>query len=471
MFWIVLSTAVLAATWTAAGLAALSAARTARTPQGAIGWVVFLLAAPVLALPAYMIFGHHRFKGYWTAREAAEQAVIPKRNYTSAQSKDASALAVNTAPFEAIAGQNICRGNGVDLLVNGTETFKTIFEAIENAQDYILLQYYILRADNLGMQLQSRLIAAAERGVTVWFMTDSIGSRKLSQDYKHALVAAGINMIDPAVQRGPWHRLRINFRNHRKTVIVDGHTGFTGGLNVGNEYLGQNPEFGPWRDTHVRLVGPVVLQLQLSFAEDWHWRTQEPILDLLNWEPEPSPQNLPALIASTGPGDTTGNGSMLYFSAITAAQRRVWLASPYFVPDQDVFAALKHAGLRGIDVRVLLPETIDHHLPWLASFAFFDELREAGVRILRYQGGFMHQKCFVVDDTIAGIGTANLDNRSFRLNFETMALFFDQETAGKVANMLAKDFRNAKELAVGLGQQNQRIRLLAPMARLLAPVL
>ncbi|MEW2913652.1 cardiolipin synthase [Leisingera sp. JC11] len=471
MFWIVFSTAALAATWTAAGLAALSAARTARTPQGAIGWVVFLLAVPVLALPAYLIFGHHRFKGYWKSRRAAEQAVIAKRNFTSAQSQDAAAAGVNTAPFEVIAGLNICRGNGLDILVNGTETFNSIFEAIENAQDYILIQYYILRADGLGMQLQSRLIAAAERGVTVWFMTDSIGSRKLSRDYKRALEAAGVNIIDPAVQRGPWHRLRINFRNHRKTVIVDGRTGFTGGLNVGNEYLGLNPEFGPWRDTHVRLTGPVVQQLQLSFAEDWLWRTQEPILDLLNWEPETSPQDLPALIASTGPGDTTGNGSMLYFSAITAARTRIWLASPYFVPDQDVFAALKHAGLRGVDVRVLLPETIDHHLPWLASFAFFDELREAGVRILRYEGGFMHQKCFVVDDTIAGIGTANLDNRSFRLNFETMALFFAQRPAEQVAEMLAKDFQNAKELAVRLDQQNPRVRLLAPVARLLAPVL
>ncbi|MBY6065668.1 cardiolipin synthase [Leisingera aquaemixtae] len=471
MFGIVLSTAALAATWTAAGLAALSAARTARTPQGAIGWVVFLLAAPVLALPAYLIFGHHRFRGYWKARRAAEQAVIAKRNYTSAQSEDVPALSVKTAPFEAIAGLQVCRGNGMELLINGSETFNSIFEAIENAQEYVLVQYYILHADDLGAQLQSRLIAAAERGVTVWFMTDSIGSRKLPREYKRALEAAGVNMIDPAVQRGPWHRLRINFRNHRKTVIADGRVGFTGGLNVGDEYMGLDPGFGPWRDTHVRLSGPVVQQLQLSFAEDWHWRTQEPILDLLNWEPEASPQDRPALIASTGPGDTIGNGSMLYFSAITAAQSRIWIASPYLVPDQDVFAALKHAGLRGVDVRILLPETIDHYLPWLAGFAFFDELRAAGVHILRYQGGFMHQKCFVVDDTIGGVGTLNLDNRSFRLNFETMALFFDQATASAIADMLAEDFRRSTELSASLEQQTIAIRLLAPAARLLAPVL
>ncbi|UWQ30535.1 cardiolipin synthase [Leisingera sp. M523] len=471
MFWIVLSTTAIAATWAAAGFAALRAARTARTPQGAIGWAVFLLAAPIAALPAYMIFGHHRFKGYWTARRAAEQAVAATRNYTSAQSGEAQQLPVNTAPFEAIAGMNVCHGNGLELLTDGENTFNAIFEAIDNAQEYILVQYYILRADGVGKQLQAKLIEAAQRGVTVWFMTDSIGSRKLPRSFTRALEEAGVNMVDPAVQRPPWHRLRINFRNHRKTVIVDGRTGFTGGLNAGEEYMGLDPVMGPWRDTHVRLTGPVVQQLQLSFAEDWHWRTQEPVLDLLNWDAEPSPQDRPGLIVSTGPGDSIGNGSMLFFSAITAAQEKVWLASPYLVPDQEVLAALKHAALRGLDVRILLPESIDHHLPWLAGFAFFDELREAGVHILRYRGGFMHQKCFIIDDRISGVGTANLDYRSFRLNFETMALFFDPRSAREISEMLARDFQRSTALTQPLDRQALRIRLLAPVARLLAPVL
>lgn len=471
MFWIVLSTAAVAAIWIAAGLAALSAARTARTPQGAIGWVVFLLAAPVAALPAYMIFGHHRFKGYWRASRDAQQAVIATRNYTSARVEGADALAVNAAPFEAIAGLPVYRGNGMQLLINGAKTFRSIFEAIENANEYILVQYYILNADGIGLQLQERLIAAAGRGVTIWFMVDSIGSRHLPREYFKALEAAGINIIDPSVQRAPWHRLRINFRNHRKSVIIDGRTGFTGGLNAGDEYMGLDPAFGPWRDTHVRLTGPVVQQLQLAFAEDWHWRTQEPVLDLLNWEAEPSPQNRPAVIVATGPGDYTDNGSMLFFSAIAAATERVWMASPYFVPDQEVYAALRHAALSGLDVRILLPESVDHYLPWLAAFAFFDELRDAGVKILRYQGGFMHQKCFVIDDTITGIGTANLDNRSFRLNFETTALFFDKASASEMAEMLARDFQHATELTLPLDRQKLPVRVLAPVARLMAPVL
>lgn len=471
MFWILISSAAIAATWILAGLAALSAARTARTPQGAIGWVVFLLAAPITALPAYMIFGHHRFKGYWRKREQAEAAMVAIDDAELSHPRASEKPEMNFAPFEAIAGNKVSRGNGGQLLIDGNATFNSIFQAIETAQDYVLVQYYILRADTLGMEFQDHLLRAANRGLSVWLMTDQIGSHGLPRSYTETLVNAGINVIDPTIHRRPWDRLRINFRNHRKTVIVDGLIGFTGGLNVGNEYNGLDPDFGAWRDTHLRLGGPIVQQLQLTFAEDWHWHTQEQISDHLRWEPETSPQDKPALIASTGPGDTAGDASMMFFSAITAAQERAWLASPYFVPDQEVLAALKHAALRGVNVRLLLPERIDHHLPWLAAFAFFDDLRNAGVRIYRYQPGFMHQKCFVIDNSLAGIGTANLDNRSFRLNFETTALFFDHQTATDVADMLCRDFSNSSELTRALAEQKLSIRLLAPMARLLAPVL
>ncbi|MFW8593145.1 cardiolipin synthase [Cribrihabitans neustonicus] len=471
MHWFTFSSTTVALVWIAAAFAAISAARTARTPQGAIGWVVFLLAAPVAALPAYLVFGHHRFRSYRNARRAAEQVVRDMRSYTRTHAGAPVQVKVNTAPFEAISGLPVCGGNSFELLIDGEETFRSIFEAIDAAQDYILLQYYILRADDLGMDLQKRLIDAAGRGVAVWVITDSIGCYTLPGSYLEALEDAGIDIAEPVAPNRPWHRLRVNFRNHRKTVIVDGKTGFTGGLNVGDEYLGKDPAFGAWRDTHLRVTGPAVQQLQLSFAEDWHWRTQEPILDLLAWDAEPSDEDRAALVVSTGPGDNTENGSMLFFSAVTAARERVWIASPYFVPDQDVTAALKHAALRGLDVRILIPETADHYLPWLAAFAYFDELRAAGVKILRYRDGFMHQKVFVIDNSITAVGTANLDNRSFRLNFETMVLYFDEDSAVRAAQMLERDFTKAQELITPLEDQKWPVRLLAPLARLLAPVL
>ncbi|AZV78304.1 cardiolipin synthase [Parasedimentitalea marina] len=472
MLSITLSSLFILTMWTAAGLSALSAARTARTPQGAMGWVVFLLALPIVALPAYMFFGHHRFKNYRAARLQSERAVQGIKTFAQNYSVAPEQMAINPNPFESVAGLPICRGNGFDLLIDGEAAFRSIFQAIDEAHDYVLVQFYIVRDDVLGRRLRDHMIAAAQRGVAVWFMTDAVGSHALPHSYSLGLQAAGVNLVDPGTRRGPKHRFLLNFRNHRKTVIIDGKIGFTGGLNVGDEYIGKDPTFGPWRDTNVRISGPVVLQLQLTFAEDWHWVTDEPLLELLNWTAHISSQDLAALVIATGPGDnTTETGSMMYFSAISAAKHRVWIGSPYFVPDLDVVAALKHAALKGIDVRILLPDIIDHYAPWLAAYSYFDDLRAAGVRIFRYKPGFMHQKVILVDETFAGIGTTNLDNRSFRLNFEAMAFFFDIMVAQQVSEMLKIDFSRSDEITKGLEQQKLLIRLAAPVARLFAPVL
>lgn len=471
MFWVAVSTLAIIGMWTAAGLCALGAARTARTPQGAMGWVVFLLALPVLAIPAYMFFGHHRFRSYRDTRRRSQELVqrLLPRETVPVQPPDT--LGINPAPLEAVAGVQVAGGNLCRLLIDGAAAFDAMFDAMDQARDYLLVQFYIVRDDALGRQLRDRMIAAARRGVTVWFMCDRVGSRALPAAYSELLAEAGVNLVDPATRRGPKHRFQLNFRNHRKTVIADGRTGFTGGLNVGIEYLGQDPGFGPWRDTHIRLEGPAVLQLQQVYAEDWHWLTEEPLLELLHWDTPPQPGGVPVLIAATGPGDNTENGSMLFFSAIAAAQERVWIASPYFVPDLDVVAALKNAALRGLDVRVILPEAIDHHAPWLAAFSFFDDLSDAGVRIFRYGEGFMHQKVLLIDNRLSGVGTTNLDNRSFRLNFEAMALVFDADFAAQTEAMLEADLARSAELALRLGDQRLLIRLGAPVARLFSPLL
>lgn len=469
MLGVVISTIAIVVMWLAAAVTALRAARMARTPQGAIGWVVFLLSAPVIALPAYLIFGGFRFRGYHRPRVDLLSKV--EMGLITGKGPIAKTPGINPGPFEAVAGLPLCQGNRCDLLVDGKKSFQSILEEIDNASQYILVQFYIVRADGLGMRVQRHLIAAAQRGVPVWFMVDNIGSHGLPQSYLDSLEHAGVNLVDPATSRGPKHRFHINFRNHRKTVVVDGRVGFTGGLNIGDEYLGLDPEFGPWRDTHLRLRGPAVLQLQLSFAEDWQWQTDEPIWELLSWTPVSAPENQQVLIAATGPPDKMADGSMLYFSVISASSRRLWIASPYFVPDQDVVAALKHAALRGVDVRILLPELIDHYLPWLAGFSYFDDLRQAGVRFFRYQAGFMHQKVFLIDDAVAGVGTTNLDNRSFRLNFETMAVMFDPEMARQMQVVLERDFVPSQEVTTWLRDTPWHIRLFSPMARLLAPIL
>lgn len=470
-FWVAISSVLVAAMFAVAAFCAIRAAATARTPQGAVGWVVFLMATPFLAVPLYLFLGHHRFRGYRISRLESQRVVEGMQSFAVEHPPDPQCCDISYAPFEYIANMPALGGNGADLLIDGKATFAAIFDAIDTARDYVLVQFFIVHDDELGRALKSHLIAAAGRGVRVWFMTDAVGSYGLPRAYSDDLRAAGVNVVDRDSQRGPKFRFQINYRNHRKTVIVDGQTGFIGGHNVGDEYMGRDPKLGAWRDTHIRMRGPIVQQLQLIFVEDWHWTTDDLLLDDLTWTAEPAPEDMTALIVATGPGDNTETGSLMFFSAIAAARRRVWIASPYFVPDIDVMTALKHAALRGVDVRVLVPDVIDHRIPWLAAFAYFDEITACGVRVFRYAHGFMHQKVFVVDDDLAAVGTTNLDNRSFRLNFEAMALFFDRRAAGAADAMLRADMDRSFELTKTIDEQPLHIRYGAPVARLFSPIL
>jgi cardiolipin synthase len=454
----------------AAVYCAWRAITSARTPQGAVGWVVFLLSAPYLGVLLYLFLGHHRYRGYRVSRRSSERVIAGVRDFGSAHAPESPPV-VDPAPFERIADLPAVRGNALVPLIDGAASFAAIFAAIDAAERYVLVQFFIVHDDALGRDFRDRLIAAAERGVAVRFMADAVGSKSLPAAYITALRAAGVQVADPKAGNRPRNRFQINYRNHRKTVVVDGRVGFTGGLNVGDEYMGRDPAFGPWRDTHLELRGPVVSQLQLVFAEDWHWATGEILIDDLVWTPTRASADTVALVVATGPADRMETGALFFFAAIAAARNRVWIASPYCVPDVDVLTALKHAALAGRDVRLLVPDVIDHYIPWLAAFAYFDELREAGVQIWRYHEGFMHQKVVLVDDALAAIGTTNLDNRSFRLNFEAMVVGFDTGFAEDVAAFLTEDFDRARRLDVPLSDQPAKIRYAAPLARLFAPLL
>jgi cardiolipin synthase len=468
--WVALASLALVLLYATAIYCAIRAAATARTPQGAVGWCVFLLTLPVLALPLYLFLGHHRFRGYRISRLESRRVIQGLKSF-AAQNRPDDCAAINLAPFENIAHMDAVRGNSADLLIDGAATFAAIFDAIDAARSYVLVQFYLVQDDTLGRALKDRLLAAAGRGVRVRFMTDALGSYGLPAAYSDELRAAGIDVTNGERQRGSRFRFRLNYRNHRKTVVIDGLVGFIGGHNVADQYQGRHPVLGEWRDTHVRLRGPVVAQLQLIFAEDWHWATEDLLLDDLNWRAPATAEDITALIVASGPGDQTETGSMMFFSAITAAQHRFWIATPYFIPDLDVMAALKHAALRGVDVRIMVPEKADHMITWLAAYAFYDDIIDCGVRVFHYTRGFSHQKVFVVDDQLAAVGTTNLDNRSFRLNFEAMALFFDHRAATAVADMLTDDFAHCRQITRKIDQQRALIRYGAPLARLFAPVL
>ncbi len=450
---------------------ALKTIRTARTSQGALAWVVFLLSLPLIAVPAFLFLGTWRFRGYIVARRDIYEISEGVKRHAGLNPSSGAADGQIKRAFEAIAGLPVVSGNDMTLLIDGEQTFDAIFEALDNARDYALVQFYIVHDDTLGRAFQERLIACARRGVTVRFLFDAVGCHKLPETYLEALREAGVEMVNIHTKTGPKNRFQINFRNHRKTVVVDGEIGFTGGLNVGDEYMSRDAYFGNWRDTHCRLSGPIVNQLQLVFAEDWYWATGKHLPKDLNWTAARADRNMDGVIVATGPADMEEYGTLFFCATIHAATSRLWIASPYMVPENDVLIALKLAALRGVDVRLLVPDMVDHWLPWLAAFAYFDELREAGVEIWRYDNGFMHQKVMLVDDVIATIGTTNLDNRSCRLNFEAMAVLFDNGVAEDVAAMLEADFGNSYPLEVKLHERSFFERNAAPIARLFAPLL
>ncbi len=440
---------------------------TARTSQGAVAWAIFLVAAPYLGVPLYMIFGKHRCEGYLVARRESIEVIRAVRDYANANAPERPS-AIDPMPFERIADLPVLRGNDMRLVLTGDGA---IYAASDTAEAYVLVQSFIVNDDGLGRRMRDHLVAAAKRGVAVRFMVDAVGSIKLPTAYHNSLRDAGVDVIYRREGRGPRTRFQINFRNHRKTVIVDGVAGFTGGFNVGYKYLGLDPKFGHWRDTHLELRGLIVSQLQLVFAEDWHWARSEILREELFWDPPYPEADMSALLVQTGLADPIESGALFFFSAAVAARRQLWIPSPHCVPDVEVLTALKHASVRGMDVRLMVQEVIDHRTPWLAAFACFDELRASSMQIWRYDNEFMQQKVVLVDDFLAAVGTANLDNRSLRLNFEAMAAFFDERAVADVAAMLEEDFKHAVLLEKNLAAQSVYIRVGAPAARLLSPLL
>ena len=441
-----------------------------RTAPGTVAWVVSLNAIPYLAVPAYWVFGRDTFSEY---------AQLRRQHTTSLNHSLVSNLAELT-PFrskwsgndpqfraiEQLARVPFVDANRAELLIDGSAIFKSIFDGIDAAEDYLLVQFYIIRDDKRGRELQRRLIQRAHDGVRVYVLIDSIGSLELGRSYINELTDAGIQVRAFSQYESWLNRYRLNFRNHRKLVIADGKVGWLGGLNIGDEYESVN-----WRDAHVRIEGPAVLNMQLSFLEDWRWVTDE--MPAVTWQPHPvDGDGVPVLVLPSGPADHFETASLMVQQFIHLAKKRIWISSPYFVPDEGVTGALKLAALGGLDVRLLLPEHTDNRLVGLASNNYMDILSAAGVRIFRYQPALMHAKVFLIDDYGAAVSTVNMDNRSFRLNFELTALVVDPEFTSEVEQMFTRDFVSSREMDDNaFATMPLWTRLASRAANLFAPVL
>ncbi len=455
-------------------IAALDAIWKGRTSQGSVAWAVSLILFPYLAVPLYWMFGDRKFHGYLNARRSGDLKIndiahdlkdklIQKDLISSNEHQDFTVL-------EKLAKMPFTKYNRAEVLINGDATFSAIFESIDNAQKYILVQFYKIHDDKLGTKLQANLIKKAKEGIRVYLLYDDIGCTPLPRSYMEKLRNNGVLVHNFKSRKGWAHRLRLNFRNHRKIVVVDGKTAFVGGLNVSDKYMGTHPTIGFWRDTHVKIEGPSVQCVQLPFISDWFWATRE--VPELNWEPTYFAEwKNNVLVLPSGPADELETCGIFFVHAINSAKKRLWIISPYFVPDQQVLCALQLAGLRGVDVRLMIPQKSDLFITNLSALSFLQEITKAGIKVYRYKKGFLHQKTMLIDDDKSMIGTANLDNRSFRINFEINILFSSQEFAGKVEEMMLEDFANSFRITEeDYTKKPLWYKLAVKVARLLAPI-
>ena len=455
-----------------------------RSSRGAIAWGIALITIPLLAIPLYWILGKNRFRGYSEALDSAylEHQKLVHHAYSEILEFKAI-LPSELATLEKLAAEftplPFTSTNRIELLINAEQTYPQMLKMIANAKDYILWQSYLINSDQVGNKFKEALIVKAREGIRINVLYDEIGSHKLSRAYLKSLRQNDIKVSAFRTTQGKGNRWQINFRNHRKILIVDGKIAFMGGLNIGDEYLGKDPRFGYWRDTHIKLQGSGVKCLQTTFLRDWYWATKE--VPAVSWEVEKNERyQQTAFILATGPADKLPACTLFFLNLINQAQKRVWIASPYFVPDDSILNALKLAAIRGVDVRIILPNHPDHLLVYLCSFSYYAELQEIGIKLYRYASGFMHQKVILCDRTIAGVGTVNFDNRSFFLNFEVMTFVLSEAvpTANapdfieSIENMLLNDL-TASHL-VDFSQYQKKsfwFKLATRVSRLLEPIL
>lgn len=424
----------------------IRAIMTARTSQSAVAWAISLITFPVISVPIFLLIGRRRFHGYVDARREGVLEINYLGKEVAKEFEEHYPTELQNlgdyVVFEELAALNFTGTNETELLIDGSATFKSMFEAIKNAKNYILIQFYIVRSDYLGDTLADLLKEKASQGVDVYFLYDEIGSHALPRDYIQGLRDRKVKMVPFVSSRGQTSRWQINFRNHRKICVVDGLCGFIGGHNVGVEYIGKNSYFGHWRDTHLKVTGPAVLGLQLAFVEDWFWSSKT--LPKLLWDVDPGKGEKRILSLPSGPADRKETCSLFFLHAIHHAKERLWIASPYFIPDSPIVQSLILAQLRGVDVRILIPGKTDKQIVHFASLGYVDQCVKMGIKVYRYQKGFMHQKAVLVDNDFASIGTANLDNRSFRLNFEIMTIVIDRKFNTEVSEMFEKDFTESQ---------------------------
>ena len=448
-----------------------------RAPVSTLSWILSLALLPFAGFFVYYFLGPQRLakqrlkrlRSRASAHAPADVALLREANENAPP-----ALRQLAALGTAACGLPVSSATQVEMLSGGARTFDAIFEAIRQARHHVHLEYYIYEPDQIGTALRDLLIERAREGVAVRLLLDALGSKRIGRKFMAPMHAAGIKVAlfhDTRIGR----RLRpvTNYRTHRKIVVCDGRVGFTGGLNITDEE-DERTRPDAYHDVHVRLEGSVVRWLQTTFLEDWTYATGEAATDLDELMPHLMPRveagDIAVQIVTSGPDSPLEAIHRMHVAAINASMQRAWLTTPYFVPGEPALMALTSAALRGVDVRLLVPRRSDSLIVSAAARSYFQELMAAGVKVWEYKARMLHSKTLVVDDNCAMIGTANFDNRSFRLNFEVMAVVYGEELARPLAAQFETDLHSASSVR-GLHKQPFLRRLGDSTARLFSPLL
>ncbi len=453
-----------------------------RSPYKTAAWILALVLLPVIGLVFYLVFGQE----YRKKKMFSRRGLKTLGKFRSLSSRQLRKLQAHEYLLPEAAREKeklvkllmnnshslLTTGNRLRILNNGKNCFNAIFGAMERARHHIHLEYYIVEDDEIGNQLKDILMRKSKEGVEVRMIIDDVGSWGLSRKYIRELKSAGVDVRPFMEVRFPRLTPRVNYRNHRKIVVVDGVIGFTGGINVADRYLKGLPGIGPWRDTHLQVEGDAVAYLQVIFAADWYFITKESFygqgyFTSISQSPGPAVQ-----ITASGPDSDWDNIGQAFFAAITGARKRIAIVTPYLMPPPPIVTALKTTALGGVEVKLLIPEFSDAIISKWCSFSFVEELLEAGVRVFFYQKGFVHSKLIMVDGVLSAIGTANLDFRSLETNFEVTAFVYDEAFTRQLEAYFSHDLRNSREIIYSDWKKRPRIsRMKESLAHLISPVI
>ena len=453
-----------------------------RNPVKTISWILVLVLLPFAGIVIYLFFGQEYRKTKMYSRKGLKDLEklrnltleqldnLPKNHFQISERLYSKKRLINL--LLSNSNSILTNNNELQILRNGQETFPEIFRAIEQAKHHIHLEYYIVEDDTIGNYLRELLIQKAREGVEVRFIYDDVGSWQLKRKFLRSMTDAGVKVDCFMRVRFPMLTSRVNYRNHRKILVVDGETAFVGGLNFADRYQDGVAGIGPWRDTHLKVTGGGATSLQIIFMADWYFVSKEIFKGDQYFKPFESGNGKLVQISASGPDSDWESIGQAYFSAIASATDYVFISTPYLMPTADIMTALKTSALGGIDVRVIVPGLSDAIFPKWGTNSYLEELLEAGVKIYFYKAGFTHSKVIVVDGTFSSVGTANLDFRSLETNFEVNAMIYDEEIAGVLASQFLDDQDKSELIIIEEWMNRPRInKIKESFARILSPML